>query len=143
MPRKKIVQEKERPPYLNADGTIDFNKVFKLQPKQTELLQMRTRDGAPYLMPVAPQCLSVGGFRSGKTTGWLMYLIMNYCLAWECCDILVLRRTFKELESGAIKDFLTFCPPEIYKYDQTRHVAEFTNGSRVVFGHCANNKMRD
>lgn len=143
MPRKKVKEDKERPPYLNADGTIDFNKVFKLQSKQTELLQLRTRDGVPYLMPVAPQCLSVGGFRSGKTTGWLMYLIMNYCLAWESCDILVLRRTFKELESGAIKDFLTFVPPEIYKYDQTRHVAEFTNGSRVVFGHCANNKMRD
>ena len=143
MPRKKVTEEKERPAYLNADGTLDFSKIFVLQPKQTELLQLRTRDGFPYLMTKAPQCLSVGGFRSGKTTGWLMYLIMNYSLAYDNCDILVLRRTFKELESGAIKDFQTFVPAELYKYDQTKHVATFMNGSRVVFGHCQNNKMRD
>ena len=83
-------------------------------------------------------------FRSGKTTGWLMYLIMNSLPSFsECCGLFVLRRSFIKLKMRPFKDFLTFCPPEIYKYDQTRHVAEFTNGSRVVFGHCANNKMRD
>ena len=143
MPRKVIKEEKVRPAYLNADGTLDFTKIFVHNAKQTELLQMRTRDGFPYIMTKAPQCLSVGGFRSGKTVGWLMYLVMNYCLAYENCDILVLRRTFKELESGAIKDFQTFVPPELFKYDQTKHVATFMNGSRVVFGHCQNNKMRD
>ncbi len=143
MPRKVIKEEKVRPAYLNADGTLDFTKIFVHNVKQTELLQMRTRDGFPYIMTKAPQCLSVGGFRSGKTVGWLMYLVMNYCLAYENCDILVLRRTFKELESGAIKDFQTFVPPELYKYDQTKHVATFMNGSRVVFGHCQNNRMRD
>jgi hypothetical protein len=143
MPRKKVVEEKARPSYLNADGTLEISKIFQHQAKQTELLQTRTRDGVPYIMTVAPQCLSVGGFRSGKTVGWLMYFVMNYSLAFENCDILVLRRTFKELESGAIKDFLTFVPPEIYNYDQTKHVATFKNGSRVVFGHCQNNKMRD
>ena len=87
-------------------------------------------------MTVAPECLSVGGIRSGKTSGWLMYLVINYCLAWEKCDILVLRRTFKELESGAIADFKAFVPPELYTYNPTSHVATFINGSRVVFGHC-------
>ncbi len=143
MPRKKVTEEKARPVYLNEDGTLDFSKIFVLQPKQTELLEMRTRDGVPYIMTKAPQCLSVGGFRSGKTLGWLMYFVMNYSLAYDNCDILVLRRTFRELDSGAIKDFLTFVPPELYKYDATRHTATFVNGSRVVFGHCQNNKMRD
>jgi hypothetical protein len=72
-----------------------------------------------------------------------MYMVMNYTLAYEGCDILILRRTFKELESGAIADFKTFVPKELYSYDQTKHVATFVNGSRVVFGHCQNNKMRD
>jgi hypothetical protein len=143
MPRKKLVVEKERPPYLSADGTVDFSKIFRLQPIQTELLEIRTRDGVPYIMPVAPQCLSVGGFRSGKTVGWLMYFVENYCLAYDGCDILVLRRTFKELESGCIKDALTFLPPELFSYDQTKHILTFTNGSRIVFGHCQNNRMRD
>src|SRR5271154_5754824 len=143
MPRKKLIEAEERPSYINADGTADISKVFKHQPKQMELLELRTRDGIVYLSPKAPQCLSVGGIRSGKTVGVLMYFIMNYTLAYECCDILVLRRTFKDLESGAIADFKTFVPKELYTYDSTKHVATFYNGSRVVFGHCQNNKMRD
>jgi hypothetical protein len=72
-----------------------------------------------------------------------MYFVMHYCLAYNHCDILVLRRTFKELESGAIADFKAFVPAELYTYDSTKHVATFINGSRVVFGHCQNNKERD
>src|ERR1019366_4290683 len=143
MPRIKRKEEKERPAYLNADGTLELSKMFKFQPKQTELLEYRTRAGAPYLRTISPQCLSVGGIRSGKTVGVLMFMIMNYTLAFEGCDILILRRTFKELESGAIADFKTFVPKELYTYDQTKHVATFMNGSRVVMGHCQNNKMRD
>ena len=143
MPRKIVKEEKLRPKYLNPDGTLDFDKIFKFQPKQTELLRNVSRDGIPYLMPMAPQCLAVGGIRSGKTSGWLMFMVQNFCLAWEKCDILVLRRTFKELESGAIADFKAFVPPELYTYNPTNHVATFVNGSRVVFGHCQNNKERD
>jgi hypothetical protein len=145
MATKKVVKRDDykRPVYLNEDGTLAVDKIFKHQPKQTELLEFRTVNGNPYLRTLAPQCLSVGGIRSGKTVGVLMYFIMNYTLAYDCCDILVLRRTFKELESGAIADFKTFVPPELYTYDQTKHVATFVNGSRVVFGHCQNNKMRD
>jgi len=143
MAKKVVKEESARPAYLNADGTLEISKIFKHQPKQTELLEMRTVQGAPYVRALAPQCLSVGGIRSGKTVGVLMYMVMNYTLAYEGCDILILRRTFKELESGAIADFKTFVPKELYSYDQTKHVATFVNGSRVVFGHCQNNKMRD
>jgi hypothetical protein len=68
---------------------------------------------------------------------------MHYALAFEGCNVLVLRRTFKELEAGAISDFKTFVPKELYDYDQTKHVATFTNGSKVIFGHCNNLKDRD
>lgn len=143
MPRKENKEEKVRPAYLNADGTLNWTLVFQFQPKQLELLKNVMRDGKVYVQPVATQCLSVGGIRSGKTCGWLMYFIKHYCMAFSRCDILILRRTFKELESGAIADFKTFMPPELYDYDQTKHVATLTNGSRVVFGHCQNNKDRD
>jgi hypothetical protein len=143
MPRKVSKEENLRPAYLNSDGTLSFDKIFKFQAKQTELLRNVSRGGVPYLMTAAPQCLSVGGIRSGKTSGWLMYLVQNYCLAFEKCDILILRRTFKELESGAIADFKTFVPAELYTYNPVSHVATFVNGSRVVFGHCVNNKDRD
>jgi hypothetical protein len=143
MPRKVAKEVKERPIYISADGTLDYTKIFRHQPKQTELLRNKMRNGKLYVMPAAPQCLSVGGIRSGKTSGVLMYFVMHYCLAYNHCDILVLRRTFKELESGAIADFKAFVPAELYTYDSTKHVATFINGSRVVFGHCQNNKERD
>jgi len=98
MAKKVVKEESARPAYLNADGTLEISKIFKHQPKQTELLEMRTVQGAPYVRALAPQCLSVGGIRSGKTVGVLMYMVMNYTLAYEGCDILILRRTFKELE---------------------------------------------
>jgi hypothetical protein len=143
VPRKKIVDAVETKPYLNADGTLNFNKIFQFQPKQTELLRQVSRNGKIYIQPAAGQCLSTGGIRSGKTCGWLMFFVMHYCLQWKGCNLLVLRRNFKELENGAIADFRTFMPKELYDYDSTKHVATLKNGSRVVFGHCQNNKDRD
>ncbi len=143
MPRKKIIDAVEEKPYLNADGTLNFDKIFRFQPKQTELLRNIQRGGKIYLQPAAGQCLSTGGIRSGKTCGWLMFFVMHYCLQWKGCNLLVLRRNFKELENGAIADFKTFMPKELYTYDQTKHVATLNNGSKVVFGHCQNNKDRD
>ena len=143
MPRRKIVDAVETKPYLNADGTLNFDKIFRFQPKQTELLRNVSRGGKVYLQPATGQCLSTGGIRSGKTCGWLFFFVMHYCLQWNNCNFLVLRRNFKELEQGAIADFKAFMPPELYDYDQTKHVATLKNGSRVVFGHCQNNKDRD
>jgi len=143
MPRKKITDAVELPKYLNADGTLNFEAIFKFQPKQTELLRNVVRGGKTYVQPAAQQCLSVGGIRSGKTCGWLLYLVMHYALAFSGCNVLVLRRTFKELESGAISDLKTFVPKELYDYDQTKHVATFKNGSKVIFGHCQNLRERD
>jgi hypothetical protein len=143
VPRKKVVEAEERPKYLNAEGKLDFDKIFKFQPKQTELLRNVSRGGKMYVQPVAQQCLSVGGIRSGKTSGWLMFLVQHYILAFSGCNVLVLRRTFRELESGAISDFKTFIPKELYDYDATRHVATFKNGSKVIFGHCQNLRERD
>jgi hypothetical protein len=141
--RKKITSKDERPSYIDADGKVDLNKLFTFQPKQLELHRDVLLNGYVYRTLVAPQCLSVGGMRSGKTTGALMFGVNNFCLAFSHCDILVLRRTFKELENGAIADFKTFVPQELYDYDQTKHIATFKhNGSRVVFGHCSDLKER-
>ena len=107
VPRKKVVEAEELPKYLNAEGKLEFDKIFKFQVKQTELLRNVIRNGKMYLQPVAQQCLSVGGIRSGKTCGWLLFLVMHYALAFSGCNVLVLRRTFKELESGAISDLKT------------------------------------
>jgi hypothetical protein len=92
----------------------------------------------------APYRLSVGGVRSGKTMGALMYGIIAYCLAFKCCDILVLRRTFPDLEAGAISDMRAVVPRELYDWHEAKHIATFkVTGSKVYFGHCKNNQERD
>ena len=144
MPRKEQKTKVETPFYIDpVTGTLDFSKLFRHQPKQLELLKNVTRGGIPYVMPVAPQMLSVGGIRSGKTSGAMMYGIQHYCMKYKKCDMLVLRRTFKDLEQGAISDMKAFLPKELYEYDSTKHVATLVNGSRIVFGHCQNLRDRD
>lgn len=73
-----------------------------------------------------------------------MFGVIEYCLKFSKCDILILRRTIPELDAGVIQDFKTFVPEELYDFNHTTRVATFKeNGSRVVFAGCANNVERD
>lgn len=112
--------------------SVDMRETFAFTAKQEEIIR------SP-----APSKLAVGGIRSGKTLGALMYGIFGFCLKYSFCDILVLRRNYKELESGAILDFKTFVPESAYDWNSTKHIGVFRNGSRIVFGHCQNNKESD
>jgi hypothetical protein len=122
-----------------------YKLTFQYQPVQKRLFQRVSRNGGMYLELKAPQCLEVGGQRSGKTTGKLVYGVENYCLKYSHCDILVLRRTISELDSGVIQDFFKFFPKDSgwYTFNQTLRIATFRNGSRVVWGGCVNNLERD
>jgi hypothetical protein len=115
-----------------VESRADLREKFAFTPKQDIIITNP-----------APFKLAVGGIRSGKTCGALMYGVIAFCLRFVKCDILVLRRNYKELESGAILDFKTFVDERLYTYNDSKHIATFRNGSRVVFGHCQNNKMRD
>lgn len=116
----------------SATGTLDVSKHWSFSPKQWEIISLP-----------GTKKLAVGGIRSGKTSGALMYGIISYLLSYPGCAMLVLRRTFGELEQGAIADFKEFVPKELYKYNDSKHIATFINGSRLVFGHCHNNNEKD
>lgn len=131
----------KRPLIKPTDGTVRFDFVY--QAAQKRLLRTVQRGGGTYLQLAARQCLEVGGIRSGKTVGKLIFFVQNYCLKFPNCDILILRRTFPELEAGVIQDFKTFIPKELYSWNQATHVATFVNGSRAVFASCVNNQIRD
>lgn len=133
MPRRKVTAPTEDVTPL----------TFKFMPAQRRSLMNVRRGAGTYVTLKSPQCLEIGGIRSGKTVGKLMHFVLNYCLRWSYCDILVLRRTFSELEQGVITDFKTFVPQELYTYNAQSHIATFKNGSRVIFAGCVNNQMRD
>lgn len=84
----------------------------------------------------APNRLAVGGIRSGKTWAALLFGVVEYCLKFKQCDILVIRRTSKELETGAISDFKTTINEAVYAWNDTKKIATFKNGSRLIFGSC-------
>jgi hypothetical protein len=128
-----------------ATDSPEFQLTFKYQASQKRLFRYVSRGGGMYLELKAPQCLEVGGQRSGKTTGKLVYGIENYCLRYRHCDMLALRRTISELKSGVIEDFFKFFPKDSgwYTYNLTDRIATFKNGSRLVFGGCENNLEKD
>lgn len=102
-------------------------------PKQLELIRERP----------APYRLSAGGIMSGKTAGALMYGVRNYILPFPGCNMLVIRRTLKELETGAISDLKTFVDPELFTWNEQKKIAQFFNGSRIIFAHCVHNLESD
>ena len=115
---------------------VDASSIFEFNAKQLDLARS-----------TAPKRLAVGGVRSGKTTGAIMYAILRYTLRFRKVDILVLRRTFRELEAGAISDLKTFCKVKnlpMFSWNEQKKIATF-NGteSRVIFGSCTHNKERD
>jgi hypothetical protein len=119
--------------------------TFQFQPSQTRLLRrVPGKNGqGTYIQLVAPQNLEIGGQRSGKTLGKFMHGVIDYCLKFRRCDMLVLRRTTPELES-IVKDLHTFVPESMYKYvSSPTRVATFNNGSTITFGSCPNDVERD
>jgi hypothetical protein len=127
------------------EGHKKFTLNFAYQAAQKKLFHYVSRNGQMYLEMIAPQNLEVGGQRSGKTTSKLVFGVENYCLKYNHCDMLVLRRTFSELDSGVIQDFKNYFPIDsgLYTFNQTTRVATFVNGSRLVMGGCVNNLERD
>lgn len=91
----------------------------------------------------APRKLAVGGTGSGKSAGVLYHIVVDYCLRWNKCDVLCLRKTFPDLERGLISDFKTYIPEEIYKFNESKKVATLVNGSRIFFSHLASGSERD
>src|SRR5512147_1841773 len=98
-----------------TDKNPEVAITFKFQPSQARLLHKVTRGGGTYVVLKAPQNLEVGGQRSGKTVGKVMHGILEYCLRYRRCDMLVLRRTIAELDT-IIQDVRTFIPDGMYTY---------------------------
>jgi hypothetical protein len=102
-------------------------------PKHRELIDQRP----------APYRLSAGGVFSGKTCNALMYGIRNYALPYAGCNLLIVRRTLKELETGAISDLKEFVDEELFTWNEQKKIATFFNGSKVIFAHCVHNLEAD
>ena len=79
-----------------------------------------------------------GAAGPGKTKALLWEAILQ-ANAWAGVDTLLLRRTYPELESSLLAYFRRDVPRELYrKYNESKHVVTWHNGSTTRFGYCRN-----
>ena len=79
-----------------------------------------------------------GAAGPGKTTALLWEAIFQ-ARAYDGVDTLLLRRTYPELESSLLAYFRRDVPRSLYKkYNESKHVVTWTNGSTTRFGYCRN-----
>jgi phage terminase large subunit len=116
------------------------NGVSLIQPDGTELvLYEPTPKGLEYHERTEPNVLLYGGRGSGKSTigRWDAHMRAMAYPGYKYC---ILRRTFPELETS----HLVFLPKEMRalggKWNDTKHIAVYPNGSMGFFRHCQNDK---
>lgn len=79
-----------------------------------------------------------GGAAGGGKSYVQMLDAFIYRLKYPGSKQLILRRTFPELEKSLIRTALQVYPAEFFKYNASKHVGNFTNGSIIDFGYCDN-----
>lgn len=97
----------------------EFNGI-KLNPKQKEFVNAKER----YV------CVS-GGFASGKTTAFIIKLILLAAF-FPKNRILLGRKARMDVEQATLPDFFDICPKELYEYKVGPGIIRFRNGSEIL-----------
>lgn len=115
-PRKNAVS-------VNLEGralTIDFGTA---NPKQALFYRSRTLYTA------------YGGARGGGKTHAVRTKAVGGALTWAGIKILIIRRTYPELQSNHIEPICKMVPQSIGVYNGSLKQMNFVNGSTIKFGH--------
>ena len=76
-----------------------------------------------------------GGARGGGKSWAVRTKAVGGALRWPGIRILILRRTYRDLENSLIEPLVQAVPPEVGQYNASRNVVRFANGSSIRFGH--------
>ena len=76
-----------------------------------------------------------GGARGGGKSHILRIKAVGGALRYPGIKILILRRSFTDLERTLIGPLVALIPPELGAYNASRHVVQMKNGSQIRFGH--------
>ena len=121
---KSTPAPKKRPPSLQ-----EFFKTFGYEPFARQLEFHESR---------AKYRLFGGAAGPGKSKA-LLYEAIRQAHLFPGVDTLLLRRTYPELEQSLITYLRRDVPREQYeKYNDTKHVVTWLNGSTTRFGYCQN-----
>ena len=76
-----------------------------------------------------------GGAKGGGKTHAVRTKAVGGALRWQGIRILILRRTYPELQANHIEPVIKMVPPELGNYVASRYTMYFVNGSTIRFGH--------
>ena len=94
-----------------------------------------TKQQEQFISANAFEVLFGGAAGGGKSYGQLIDAFL-FALKYPKSKQLILRRTFPELEKSLIRTSLAVYPQDIYKYNSSKHIGTFCNGSIIDFGYC-------
>lgn len=105
------------------EGTIDLN-LGELNAKQTKFFESKAKYTA------------YGGARGGGKSHAVRILAVLGALKYPGIRILIIRRTYAELQANHIEPICSMIPqPSVAVYNVQLHQMYFTNGSTIKFGH--------
>ena len=79
-----------------------------------------------------------GGAKGGGKTHAIRTKAVGGALRWPGIRILIVRRTYPELQQNHIEPILRMVPKKAAAYNSTHHTMYFVNGSIIKFGHFQN-----
>lgn len=88
-----------------------------------------------FLTCTADEVLYGGAAGGGKSYAQLIDAFI-YAMKYPGSKQLILRRTFAELEKSLVRVHLGLYPKAVYRYNESKHIGRFNNGSIIDFGYC-------
>jgi phage terminase large subunit len=124
-PRKKTDEQIATKEPNNQKGvpTVRWGDDLKANPKQIEFFQSRALYTA------------YGGAKGGGKTWAVRVKAVGGAMTYNGIRILIMRRTYPELEENHIRPIIKLVPHEVASYNGSTRIMRFSNGSTIKFGH--------
>ena len=87
--------------------------------------------------------IAYGGARGGGKSWAVRVKAVLLCLAWPGIRVLILRKTYRELQNNHIEPLLAMLPASLAKYNKTEKVFRFPGNATIWFGYCGSDADLD
>ena len=81
-----------------------------------------------------------GGARGGGKSWAVRTKAVGGALRWPGIRILIIRRTYRDMENSLITPLVKLIPAEVGRYNGSSNMVLFQNGSSIKFGHLPNDR---